>query len=183
VREWHRVAATRLYCADDGASLSRDPQFALVKDSPRQTQLQQASRWPKEAIMVDGPAKTPHYVLKEGSHPTRPRVSQASAGNVANVIYGFSDKPQYDVYVAASELALTPYPLVKGFLNDRMKLDGDSLDLVVLDAVSSTQPCLIAVTFSSVLQSLLLHSESVVVTHRLILDEFTSEYRIEPCSF
>jgi hypothetical protein len=133
--------------------------------------------------MVDGSAKTPHYVLKEGSHPTCPRVLQPNSDIHANVIYGFSDKPQYDAYVTASPVALTPYPLVKGFFNDRIKLDGDSLDLVVLDAISSTQPCLIAVTFSSVLQSLLLHSESVVVTHRLILDEVTSEHRIEPCSF
>jgi hypothetical protein len=132
--------------------------------------------------MVDGSAKTPHYVLKEGSTPTRPRVSQARSDMHANVIYGFSDKPQYDVYVTASPLALTPYPLVKGFLNDQIKLAGDSLDLVVLDAASSTQRCLNAVTFSSVLESLALRSESVAVTHRLILDAFASEYRIETCS-
>jgi hypothetical protein len=39
--------------------------------------------------MVDGCAKTPHYVLKDGSIPTRPRVSQAQSAIHANVIYGF----------------------------------------------------------------------------------------------
>jgi hypothetical protein len=133
--------------------------------------------------MVDGSAKTPHYVLKDGSNPTRPRLSKSRSDNHTNVIYGFSDKPKYDVYITESPLALTPYPLVKGYLNDQIKLDGDSLDLVVLDAASSTERCLNAVTFSSVLESLAIRSESVAITHRLILDAFSSEYRIETCSF
>ncbi|TWU46961.1 hypothetical protein Poly59_59350 [Rubripirellula reticaptiva] len=132
--------------------------------------------------MVDGFAKTPRYVLREGSNPTCPCVSQASSDVPATVIFGFSDKPEYDEFLSSSELSLTPYPLVKGFLKNQIEQDIDSLKLVVLDAVSSTEPILFAATLQSVLESFQSSSENVAISHRLILDESTHEYRIEAAS-
>ena len=44
--------------------------------------------------MVDGFTRTPRYVLKDGAYPTCPSILQASSGDHATVIFGFSDKPK-----------------------------------------------------------------------------------------
>lgn len=128
--------------------------------------------------MVAGFAKTPRYVLRDGSHPTSPSLLQASSDAQTMAIFGFSDKPEYDVFWNASSLALKPYPLVKGHLQNQIALDG-SLKLIVLDAASSQEPILQAATFQAVLESFQLDSESVPVSHHLIRDESSSEFRVE----
>ncbi|MDA8745790.1 hypothetical protein N9N28_14250 [Rubripirellula amarantea] len=133
--------------------------------------------------MVDGYAKTPRYVLKEGSYPSCPSVLQTSSDNHAVVIYGFSDKPEYDAFLSGSSLALTPYPLVKGFLKNQINLDSGSLKLVVLDAGYSAEQCLYAATFQSVLKSFQSDLECVTVSHRLVLEASAPLYRIEVFSF
>lgn len=133
--------------------------------------------------MVDGFAKTPRYVLKDGAYPTCPSVLQVSSEDHATVIFGFSDKPEYDIFLSASSLLLTPYPLVKGFLKNQIELNKDSMKLVVLDAISSRQPTLHAATFQDVVESLELNSDAVAVTHRLVKEETSSDYRIETLSF
>ena len=85
--------------------------------------------------MADGFAKTPCYVLKEGSHPTGTPTSQASRDDHAIVVFGCSDKPEYDVFLSTSPLALTPYPLVKGFLKNQTVAFSHRL---VLDASSTS---------------------------------------------
>ena len=132
--------------------------------------------------MVDGFAKTSRYVLNEGSYPSCPSVLQAPDGH-ATVIYGFSGKQAYNVFLSASSFALMPYPLVKGFLKNQIELDSGTLKLVVLDAVSAAEPCLYAATFQSVLESQELGSGCVSISHRLVLDEPSSLYRIEASSF
>ncbi len=129
--------------------------------------------------MVDGFAKTPHYVLRDGSHPTCPSLCQASLDGGLTVIFGFSDKPQYDAFLAASTLALTPYPLVKGYLLNQVAINVDSLKLVVLDAVSSQQPTLYAATFQSVLESIQMDLENVAVSHQLILEKSSLAYQVK----
>lgn len=133
--------------------------------------------------MVDGFAKTPQYVLKDGAYPTCPSVLQVSSEDHATVIFGFSDKPEYDVFLAASTLMLTPYPLVKGFLKNQIELNEDSMKLVVLDAISSGQPCLYAATFQAVLESFRLNSDAVGVSHRLVKEPTSSDYQLEKFSF
>ncbi len=132
--------------------------------------------------MADGFAKTPHYVLKEGAIPICPSVVQTSSGIPTVVIYGFSDKPEYDVFLSTRTLALTPYPLVKRFLMDKIEIDGSFVKLIVLDAASSTERCLYAATFQTVLESFQLGSESVAVSHRLVLEASSSCYRVEAFS-
>lgn len=129
--------------------------------------------------MVDGFAKTPRYVLRDGLHPTSPSISQSSSDAQATVIFGFADKPEYDIFLSSSGLALTPYPLVKGHLQNQIALEDDELKLVVLDSASSQQRLLLAATFESVLESFHLNSDTVAVSHRLVLEKSSSAYRIQ----
>lgn len=129
--------------------------------------------------MVPRFAKTPHYVLKDGSHPTRPIVLRSNGEAEATVIFGFSDKPQYDAFQVASSDALTPYPLVKGYLQNQIASDDDSLKLVVLDGIAPHQQSHHAATFQHVLDSLQSDWESVPVSHLLVRDVALQGYRIE----
>jgi len=129
--------------------------------------------------MVHGFARTPRYVLRDGSHPTFPIVLQASSAAETIAIFGFSDKPEYDTFVSAAPQALTPYPLVKGYLQNQIALDVDSLRLTVLDAAGPQQETLDAATFEDVLEAFQRNSESVRITHQLIRDAAAQGYRVQ----
>jgi len=129
--------------------------------------------------MVHGFAKTPRYVLKDGSRITRPIVSPSSSDAKHTVIFAFSDKPEYDTFLRASLDALTPYPLVKGYLRNQLILDDEWLHLLVLDASGPQQEVLDATTFKDVLEAFQTDSNSVNVTYQLILDVASKGYRIE----
>lgn len=127
--------------------------------------------------MVPRFAKTPHYVLKDGSRPTCPIVLRSTDEAAAIVIFGFSDKPEYDAFQSASVDALTPYPLVKGYFVRQLASNDDSLKLVVLDAVDPMNRSHQAATFQHVLDSLQSNSETVPVSHLLVQN--AQGYRIE----
>lgn len=133
----------------------------------------------KEAFIVRTSSKTPHYVLREGNHPTALTAVNDASDASTSVIFGFSDKPQYDAFLSLSPLHLTPYPLVRRFLVDQIALNGDSLKLVALDVSTPTQQLLSAATFESVLSSLQSNSDHVTVTHQIWLDTETAEYKIK----
>ena len=78
--------------------------------------------------------KTPSYVLLDGKHPLGPNLLRPNDGPEAVAFYGFSDKLAYDRFCANCELALRPYPLVKGDLKNLIARSGDSVCLVVVDA-------------------------------------------------
>lgn len=149
--------------------------------------------------MAEVSSKTPRYVLRRGLQLASPSLSksQASLANaeVADprtsavdqaVVFGFTDKPQYDLFLKGDTKHLTPYPLVKRFLMDQI----DQVDhrtgskLLVLDAVEPNQKVMQATTFEAVLKSLQDDQHDVPITHRLIRDEVddaSCQYRIE-CS-
>ncbi len=122
-------------------------------------------------------AKIPRYLLRDGLGYASPRVLQPSFKIGLTVIYGFSDKPEYDAFISSSELSLTPYPLVKGYLV--RAIDRNLLQLVVLDAGTSQQTLLQASTFEAVLDSHCNKIDTVPVTHRLIIDTASNVYRVE----
>jgi hypothetical protein len=133
----------------------------------------------KEAFIVRTSSKTPHYVLREDNHPTALTAVNNASNASTTVIFGFSDKPQYDAFLSLSSMRLTPYPLVRRFLVDQIALDGDSLKLVALDAPTPTQKLLSAATFQSVLSSLQSNADQVTVTHQIWLDAATAEYKVK----
>ncbi len=129
--------------------------------------------------MLDGFAATPRYVLRDGFCPTGPAVMQTSSLFEPTAFYGFSDKPQYDIYLRQGPLGLTPYPLVKGFLQGQIALDPSVLRLIVLDASDSKQRILPAATMQSILESIDRQLDVMEVTHELIRDESSGRYRVE----
>jgi hypothetical protein len=125
------------------------------------------------------PASTPNYVLIEGNLRIGPKVTPLKAGTECSAIYGFSDKGPYDKFCANSQLALKPYPLVKGYLRNQIDESGDSLKLVVIDAASHTEHCVNTATIEAVLAALQSSSAHVTATHQLTFDEEANAYRVD----
>lgn len=133
--------------------------------------------------MVDGFAKTPRYVLRDGSLPATVRILPDGNQSDERIIYGFSDKPEYDRFLKSSAGSLTPYPLVKGYLQNQIALASDSdaraVTLIVLDAESDHLQTLNAATLETVLASIEGKSSSVAISHRLTFNEASQSYRVE----
>lgn len=131
--------------------------------------------------MVIGSAKIPRYILRDSLGYTSPRVLLTSRQIGASVLYGFSDKPEYDDFISSNESALMPYPLVRGYLE--RSLDNSLLQLIVLDAEFSQQSHLRAATFDDVLDSFRNNAPTVRVTHQLMIDTESAAYRIEEINY
>ncbi len=128
--------------------------------------------------MIDCVAATPRYVLRQGLLPLGPLVLPTVAQADVTVVFAFSSKPHFDAFLRQSEKKLTPYPLVKGFLQNQSDLDGKVLRLVVIDANSPHQTILHAATVQAVLNAFELNQTSVLTSHELIIDEKLGSYRI-----
>jgi hypothetical protein len=151
----------------------------------------------KELIMGEVSSKTPRYVLRHGLQLVSPSLSanhtfvadsevadSRSSAIAPLVIFGFTDKPQYDAFLQSDTKHLTPYPLVKRFLMDQL----DQVEhraggkLLILDALDPSQRVMQATTFEAVLKSLQDGQHFVPITHRLIrdgVDSASCHYRIE----
>jgi hypothetical protein len=139
------------------------------------------AKFAKEAVMVIGSAKIPRYILRDSLGYASPRVLLTSRQIGASVLYGFSDKPEYDDFISSNESALMPYPLVRGYLE--RSLDNSLLQLIVLDAEFSQQSHLRAATFDDVLDSFRNNAPTVRVTHQLMIDTESAAYRIEEINY
>ena len=127
-------------------------------------------------------ADTPHYVLMNRNHRIGPEVLQADSEAVCLPIYGFSAKGPYDTFCMNSQLALTPYPLVKVYLRNQTDAAGNGLKLVVVDAAGPDDPCLHAATMEAVLEARENRTAHVTVAYRLMFDQEASAYRVEEAS-
>ena len=125
---------------------------------------------------------TPCYVLLDGKHRLGPMLLPSDARSEGVAIYGFSDKTPYDLFCANSELALTPYPLVKGYLKNQITDSSDAIHLVVVDAAGPSETQLNAATMESVLEAQEQKSEGVTISFHLMLDRGSQAYRIEKAS-
>lgn len=125
---------------------------------------------------------TPRYVLLDGKQRLGPKLLPAHAGTEGMAIYAYSDKPPYDLFCANCKLALTPYPLVKGYLKNQITDSGDAIQLVVVDAAGPNETQLNAATMKSVLEALEQGSQRVTISFHLMLDPVSQAYRIEKAS-
>ncbi|WP_436714654.1 hypothetical protein U8335_16925 [Roseiconus lacunae] len=125
---------------------------------------------------------TPYYVLLDGKHRLCPVLLPTDLKPEGVAIYGFSDKPPYDLFCANCELALTPYPLVKGYLKNQIADSGDAIQLVVVDAAGPHESQLNAATMKSVLEAQEKKSEGVTISFHLMLDRGSQAYRVEKAS-
>ncbi len=120
----------------------------------------------------------PRYVLRSGPGLAGPDVMSASEGESKAIsIFGFSGKPQYDAFLGHSVGLLTPYPLVKRYLQDQLDLSGDALKLVVLDATDPAQSIMYAATMQSVIEAMGANLKSMNATHQMTKDEAGSSFR------
>ena len=81
-----------------------------------------------------------------------------------------------------SQLALTPYPLVKVYLRNQAGAPGDGLKLVVVDAAGPREPCLHAATMEAVLEAQENRTTHVTAAYRLMFDQEANAYRVEETS-
>ncbi|MBC8870801.1 MAG: hypothetical protein H8E44_15365 [Planctomycetes bacterium] len=124
-------------------------------------------------------ADTPNYVLMDGNRRVGPRVVQFHAGIECSPIYGFSHKGAYDKFCMNSQLALTPYPLVKVYLRNQVGAPGDGLKLVAVDAAGPREPCLHAATMEAVLEAQKNRTAHVTAAYRLVFDREAKAYTVE----
>ena len=124
-------------------------------------------------------AGTPHYVLMEGNRRIGPKVLPLPSGTECAPIYGFSNQRPYETFRRNSELALTPYPLVKVYLRSQDDESGDDLKLVIVDAAGPREPCLRAATIEAVLQAHENRTNQVTTAYRLMFDQEANAYRVD----
>ena len=122
---------------------------------------------------------TPYYVLMDGNCRIGPRIVQSHSGRECAPIYGFSDKAFYDEFCTNSQLALTPYPLVKVYLRDQASPQGAGLKLVVIDAAGPREPYLDAATIAAVLEAQESRTARVTTSYRLTFDREANAYTVE----
>lgn len=117
----------------------------------------------------------PYYVLLNNKQWIGPHVVQPEC----LPIYGFSDKELYDKFCLNSELELTPYPLVKGYLQEQLDAPGDAVNLVVVDAVGPEASFLRAATMQAVLAAHENKDVHMNAGYRLKFDQEANAYREE----
>ena len=137
---------------------------------------------------------TPLYVLRHEDKPLRPVISEAAGTLFSNSIFGFSNKPFYDTFTSECDLALMPYPLVKGFLKNQIEAsqaalnakdaepfqDGSySQNLVIVDAAGPAAEVVYAVTMSSILEAFESKSKQLLASHLFRFDTKSSSYQME----
>ena len=122
---------------------------------------------------------TPHYVLLHGKTRLSPTVLPLKSGRSCSALYGFSDKVPYDAFREHSEVALTPFPLVKVYLRTLLETDLDNLHLVIVDADGPTDGKLRAASMQAVLDAQLAQASSVDAEYSLTFDVASNVYRVD----
>ena len=124
-------------------------------------------------------AGTPYYVLMDGSCRIGPDITPLHSGIECLPIYGFSDKGFYDNFCLRTPQALTPYPLVKGYLRNQLGAPNNCLKLVVIDSAGPREPYLHAATMKAVLEAQENRTTHVTADYRLMFEQEANAYRVE----
>lgn len=122
---------------------------------------------------------TPEYVLREANNHIGPELVPLASGRTCSAVFGFSDKVPYDSFCSNTARPLTPYPLVRGYLRSQLESAGDGLLLVIVDAVSPSEPTLQAATMKAVLDAQESKAKHVTATYRLVLEPKAKAYRVQ----
>ena len=128
--------------------------------------------------LIELMACTPAYVLMDKNGRISPKVALLDSGRSCTAIYGFSEKDLYDKFSLQCNMALTPYPLVKGYLQNQHDSADDSLKLVVVNAAGLDEPFLDAATIEAVLEAQENRASRVAVKYRLAFDQKTNDYTV-----
>lgn len=128
--------------------------------------------------MADFLSDLPRYVLLDKKQYFGPNALSGPDAARIRVIYGFSNKLQYDTFLRNVGSGLTPYPLVRGYLQKSMDTEPDWLHLVVLNASDCHQQVLCASTMQSLAQAMDSKSDHVCASHSLTLVGSSNSYRV-----
>ena len=124
---------------------------------------------------------TPTYVLMNDGRRIGPRLTPVSSEK-CEVIYGFSSRAAYESFRENSEQALTPYPLVKGYLHNRIEETGKEHKLVTIDVQGPLDTTLTATTMAAVLDAQEEQIAHVTSVYLLAFDEDENAYRLAEVS-
>jgi len=124
------------------------------------------------------PLRTPGYVLLNDKTRLAPTVQPLRSGRKCIGLYGFSDKAPYDTFRASSKLPLTPFPLVKGYLQTLIESVANDLHLVIVDACGPNETQVRAATMEAVLRAEKSHLSVVAVEYTLAFDEESNTYQV-----
>ena len=122
--------------------------------------------------------ETPRYVLHEDREPIGPEISKASSHPDSLAIYGFSGKHTYDRFVANCDRDLRPYPLMKGYLRNRIAEGEGGTYLVVIDAITPTDEQLTVATMKDVLTAQIGGQASLKGGFHMAICPETKEYAL-----
>lgn len=126
-------------------------------------------------------SSTPNYVLMEEGHRKGPRLLADFDAN-CDMIYGFSNKAAYECFRTNCDVALAPYPLVKGYLRNQIAATGKTHKLVAIDVKGPCDPTLSASTMATVLAAQEEGIAHVTAAYLLTLDEEANAYRLAEVS-
>lgn len=134
----------------------------------------------RESIMTahSSSIATPHYLLLGDEGPIGPEVEQSDSVTASSAVYGFSSKAHYDRFCAASDLALRPYPLLKGHLRKLGNFTGSRITLIAIDPSGPDELELQTATAESVAQMLETGGEQVPIESHLIASDDGGVYQL-----
>ena len=124
---------------------------------------------------------TPTYVLMKENRRIGPRLTPDS-DKKCDVIYGFSNKTAYEAFRQNSDVALTPYPLVRGYLRNQVEEPRKEHKLVAIDALGPLDATLPATTMGTVLEAQEEGIDHVVAVYLLTLSAAANAYQLAEIS-
>ncbi|MBC8288852.1 MAG: hypothetical protein H8E37_00900 [Planctomycetes bacterium] len=122
---------------------------------------------------------TPHYLLLGDAGPVGPVVTRAESGEKCSTVYGFSSKTCYDRFCATGDQTLRPYPLLPGHLMNEVKPDVPAIAFVAINANSSAEAELQAVSAGTLLDALQSRLEHIPMEVNLLQHGEGNEYQFE----
>lgn len=126
--------------------------------------------------------KTPRYVLLNNKQRMAPQLLAQPGGPKYEAIYGFSTKQSYELFIANSDLPLTPYPLVKRYLRERMAESASVIPLAVVDADGPLAAQLNTASMENVLASQETNANRVAISFQLTRDQDSGAYVVHEVS-
>ena len=153
----------------------------------RLVQISQPFIGSQEAYALDTSPRIPRYILNTTSGPLGPALVPQTLDTPTTVIYGFTNKSNYDLFLknSGSHAELLPYPLINRYMQGQIDADVDACKLVAIDCESPTQPQIGAVTMQSIIGALERKNESIEISHTLKFNAVTEQYQVDagaPCS-
>lgn len=124
---------------------------------------------------------TPAYVLVHEGQRIGPSLTPDSTEK-CDVIYGFSNKAAYELFRGNSDIALTPYPLVKGYLRNHIEQSDKEHKLVATDVEGPLISTISAITMAAALDAQEKRMDHVTAVYLLTFDEDANAYQLAKVS-